>query len=334
LFFFTRCCVLTSSHRMETRDLHYVSGSESDVDYTHRPPKRARHSSPSDRARTNGRTATSSSVLPPLSLSILGVEPLDEFIREVADFIHHSITTRPADLKGDIEVEAKIGVLKDRGTGNRLQLPVLVETILAPKAADCHFESKMSQAQHQHYNVLLNRLKESSDKPGPQSSPIAYAHSHLLDSFYASENREKIRVTRNEKTGDVVASVKKIRLGNLDVYSPKRAVDWRISVNVEVPVPHPLGSPTHLRRKDRISYSHEEFVVDLTQVTSFGAPGSQMEIIHELELEFANSRLLTAAAARRGDESVSELERSAFDELIRAFVNNARILARNAEGCQ
>jgi polynucleotide 5'-triphosphatase len=112
---------------METRDPHYVSSSESDADHTHRPPKRARHSSPSDRSRTNGRNATSSSGLPPLSLSILGVEPLDEFIREVADFVHHSITTRPADLMGEIEVEAKIGVLRDRG-GNRLQLPVLVET--------------------------------------------------------------------------------------------------------------------------------------------------------------------------------------------------------------
>ena len=112
-------------------------------------------------------------------------------------------------------------------------------------------------------------------------------------------------------------------------------------------VQHPLGSPTHSRRKDRISYSHEEFVVDLTQVASYGAPGSQVgcialpkpnplilvqpEILHELELEFANSQLLVAAAARRGDEGISELERSTFDELIRAFVNNARILARNAE---
>jgi hypothetical protein len=66
--------------------------------------------------------------LPPLSLSILGVEPLDEFIREVADFVHHLITTRPAELRGEIEVEAKIGVLRDKVTGNRLQLPVLVET--------------------------------------------------------------------------------------------------------------------------------------------------------------------------------------------------------------
>jgi polynucleotide 5'-triphosphatase len=66
--------------------------------------------------------------LPPLSLSILGVEPLDEFIKEIADFIHHMIMTRPQDLQGKVEVEAKIGVLKERGGSNRLFLPVLVET--------------------------------------------------------------------------------------------------------------------------------------------------------------------------------------------------------------
>ena len=55
-------------------------------------------------------------------------------------------------------------------------------------------------------------------------------------------------MTRNEKTGDVVATVKKIRLGNLDVYSPKRAADWRISVNVEVPgaYPYSRGAQRHI----------------------------------------------------------------------------------------
>jgi polynucleotide 5'-triphosphatase len=118
---------------MDPRDPQYVSGSESDADYGIRPPKRARRTPPPDRARTNGRAATSS-ILPPLSLSILGVEPLDEFIREVADFVHHSIITRPLDLQGEIEVEAKIGVLKERGTGNRLYLPVLVETSMVTVA--------------------------------------------------------------------------------------------------------------------------------------------------------------------------------------------------------
>ena len=89
--------------------------------------------------------------------------------------------------------------------------------------------------------------------------------------------------------------------------------------------------------------------MDLTQVASYGASGTQVgliklteaglslnllqpELLHELELEFANPQLLTAAAVKRGDDNSPELERLAFDELIRAFVNNARILARNASG--
>lgn len=65
---------------------------------------------------------------PALQPSILGVEPLDEFIRDIADFIHFHISNRPPDTGGTIEVEAKIGLLKDRNSGQRLQLPVLVET--------------------------------------------------------------------------------------------------------------------------------------------------------------------------------------------------------------
>lgn len=96
-----------------------------------RPPlKRARRSSsPSAMSHHNSNGGLpSSSELPALSLSILNVEPLDEFIREVADFIHHMISQRPKDLEGSVEVEAKVGLLVDKHTGMRLQLPVLTET--------------------------------------------------------------------------------------------------------------------------------------------------------------------------------------------------------------
>jgi len=96
-----------------------------------------------------------------------------------------------------------------------------------------------------------------------------------------------------------------------------------------------------------MSYSHEEFIIDLTQVTattSAAAPVCflshllqkfptallQPQVLHELEVEIARSELLLTTAATRGDPNVPEHERSAFDELIRAFVNNARILVRNA----
>ena len=66
-----------------------------------------------------------------------------------------------------------------------------------------------------------------------------YSHRFLVDSFYASEGggneKEKIRVTRDEKTGTTLECMRKMRLGNLNVYSPKYAADWRVSVNLEIP---------------------------------------------------------------------------------------------------
>jgi polynucleotide 5'-triphosphatase len=60
----------------------------------------------------------------------------------------------------------------------------------------------------------------------------------LVDSFYAPDNprdRDKIRVTREEKSGMVIEVMKKVRLGDLNIHSPKRAADWRVSVSLEVP---------------------------------------------------------------------------------------------------
>jgi len=88
--------------------------------------------------------------------------------------------------------------------------------------------------QHKHFNQLLNGLKTA---PSQSSTPLDYHHLYLVDSFYQAEgnDREKVRVTRNEKTNQVVECVRKVRLGDLNIYSPKRAADWRVSVNVELP---------------------------------------------------------------------------------------------------
>ena len=42
-------------------------------------------------------------------------------------------------------------------------------------------------------------------------------------------------MTRDERTGELVECVRKIRLKDLNIFSPKRAADWRISVNLEIP---------------------------------------------------------------------------------------------------
>ncbi|KAG1792952.1 CYTH-like domain-containing protein [Suillus plorans] len=314
--------------------------SHSQSDDKESPPlKRARHDDQSFEATKVNQSSVPSTMntsLPPLSLSILGVEPLDEFIREIADFVHHMIVTRPVYPDAKIEVEAKLGVLRDRTSGQRMVLPVLVETILIPNLneVDVRFESNMSLNQHRHFNNMLNDLKRISSQPSHPTSPLEYTHVKVVDSFYLSEDREKIRVTREEKSNTVLEITRKIRLGNLNIFSPKRAADWRVSVSLEVPVPHPVGSPTHIRRKDRICYSHEEFNIDLTQVHSSNNttsnPPVPPQIFHELEVEIARSALLLSTASKRGDPNASEIDRNAFDELIRSFVNNARILVKNA----
>lgn len=93
------------------------------------------------------------------------------------------------------------------------------------------------QHQHKHYNTLLNRLKTDSSLPTHVGSPLDYNHRYLIDSFYAAEgnDKEKIRVTRDEKTGTTLECMRKLRLGNLNIYSPKNAADWRVSVNLEIP---------------------------------------------------------------------------------------------------
>ncbi|KIY62843.1 mRNA triphosphatase CET1, partial [Cylindrobasidium torrendii FP15055 ss-10] len=287
------------------------------------PRKRPRRDSPERSSSSNG-----ASVLPPLSLSILGVEPMDEFIKEIADFVHAMIMSRP-NVAGNIEVEAKIGIVREMVKGPRLWIPSMVETILVPPSLpgglSCAFESNMTAHQHKHFNQLLNKLKTESDN---SASPVSYRHSYLVDSFYTSDNRDKIRVTRDEKTGSVVECIRKMKLGDLNILSPKRAADWRVTVNLEIPEPQPIGTADFTRKKDRLSYMHEEFTIDLTQV-SMNQHGHN-EVLHELEIEFTRSEMLLSAAHHRNDPNVSDHERAAFDELIRAFVNNARILVRNA----
>ncbi|KDQ09861.1 hypothetical protein BOTBODRAFT_36676 [Botryobasidium botryosum FD-172 SS1] len=256
-----------------------------------------------------------------LEPSIINAEPLDEFMREVADWILQHTRGRQ-----NIEIEAKVGLLIDTRTRARLHIPVQVETIIAPDYPSVRFEADMSAAQHAHINQLLNNLHANTMKPGYPHARITYAHTRQLDSFYPMPGGDgsNVRVTTDEKTGEVKACVNKIRVAHLNVYSPKRRVDWRISISAEMPAPRPSGPPTHTRRKDRITYTHQAFQVDLTQVKPSQANSSQPpSVLHELELEFRDPHELLRAAAMRENDST-------FDELVRVFINNTRILVRNA----
>ena len=89
-------------------------------------------------------------------------------------------------------------------------------------------------------------------------------------------NKSKVRITTDQKTGKVLAKIIKVRVCDIDIYSPRTVFDWRVSVNVEMDY---KGETTDLvepqtrdgkqadRNKDRMSYKHLAYQIDLTQVT-------------------------------------------------------------------
>lgn len=129
-----------------------------------------------------------------------------------------------------------------------------------------------------------------------------YVHTHERDSFYElppaqlhtlpkvlkehvlhQRFKTKVRVTTDQRTGRVLNKIIKARIADCNVYSPMTRFDWRVSVNVEMPwkgdveglVAMPgadvngagAGGGDGVRLKDRMSYRHLAYQIDLTQVT-------------------------------------------------------------------
>jgi len=196
---------------------------------------------------------------------------------------------------------------------------------------------------------MLNDRVSSTASASYAHAPLTARHLLTIDEFFAlppSHSHSdidggKLRVTRDERTGQLVECIIKRRLGDLHVLCPKREVDWRISVNVEEKADIGLvggsAKPLYSRRKDRVEYLHQHFRVDLTQVTDNAGvkvdfpPCSNVCTLtglqsHELEVEFAfpdEVRRVHELKGRDGPETWG------YDQLMAVFVNNCRILSRN-----
>jgi len=172
---------------------------------------------------------------------------------------------------------------------------------------------------------MLNKRVEETLAREYQFAPVRYKHVVLIDEFYSGgSGSEKIRVTKDKNTGQIIETLAKRRVADLEITSPKRKIDWRISVNIEQPITPPQGHLMFTREKDRVTYEHQHFKIDLTQVT----PSDQPEKVHELEVEFAHPRELRRLMELRGNGGP---EQYGYDQLIAVFVNNCRILAKNAQ---
>lgn len=241
--------------------------------------------------------------LGPWEPSINNIEPHEELSRCIADFLFMHVVqqTDPAFASSSptapiLEIEAKIGNLIDKSTNSRLRLPIRTETIFDADDPSwrIQFRSSMNDRQHRLINDFLNHCFKAANA-GQERLPMTYVHTKEKDTFFElpadrykslppsiletlnPRHKLRVRVTTDLKTGQITKKIVKARIADLNVYSPKTAFDWRVSVNMEMPYEgemeglYPLGggvgSGEGDRNKDRVSYKSLVYQVDLTQVT-------------------------------------------------------------------
>ncbi|KAI9931019.1 mRNA-capping enzyme subunit beta [Aspergillus wentii] len=291
--------------------------------------------------------------------SITGFIPHEETTKLVCDFLFQHVVLRndvgagPAGSSAVgqgaiIEVEAKLGQLIDMDRGDRLRLPIMTESVLNKEGSRLRtsFESSMTLAQHRAMNNFLNEtVKSSMPQNNPGRIPISYAHKKERDTFYEvspselppvirqnlnPRHKPRVRVTTDQRTGEILAKIVKCRVADMDVHSPRTCVDWRVSVNLEMSYD---GDVSHLpiidtakggrsgdRNKDRMSYRHLAYQVDLTQVAKSEIKG---DFEHELEVEVS-----AAEIRRQGQLAMTGDPKNQYEDLVKGFVDNIRILAR------
>ncbi|KAI8895904.1 CYTH-like domain-containing protein, partial [Globomyces pollinis-pini] len=224
-------------------------------------------------------------------------------------------------------IEGKLGIITDKHTQRRIQLPVQSETsnnvlfnikVFKNDRNQCFFKSDMTMAQHACFNQLLNSLVNPNSK-------VKYVHLKEIDQFYNIRGIGKVRQTIDQKSKKIKNCILKTKVENLEIYMPNSQLDCRISVNIEtqLTLPEELKSPDFERQKDRVSYSLSPFQIDLTQVKS-NANGTD-DVMHELEIELTDINEFTNDIQLEGPPSKRVLD------TIDAFMNNIRILSRKAK---
>ncbi|KAF9698919.1 hypothetical protein EKO04_003239 [Ascochyta lentis] len=272
-----------------------------------------------------------------------------EFIWSTAvnnELVRKAIAESPAT---QLEVEARWGQIIDKHSSNRLRGFHDTECVLRRNDnLDVKFESTMTMEQHKRMNMYLNgQVQRSAPASGSNRAEIKYSHTREIDQFYEvsqkafdnlpptvrvliaqAQKKERIRVSKDARTGSVLRKIIKLRIANLEISSPQTEWDYRIGINLEIDYPGPIEDlepsldpgktlQSMQRQKDRMSYSWlGAYQVDLTQVVQ--GPSKN----HELELELDSQVLLDNA------DKVRRKEVNSFEPLINGMLNNLRVLSR------
>ncbi|KAJ3057520.1 mRNA-capping enzyme subunit beta [Rhizophlyctis rosea] len=208
-----------------------------------------------------------------------------DVVYRVAEFLRRSIDRALEDplLKSgraaEIEIEGKLGLILDKQTFSRVRTGSKSVAVMGMDKNVTRFNADMTMQQHQHFNRLLNGLVTQNE------GKTRYKHTKETDHTH-QEGNAKVRATWTKD--QFVKAIQKKRIDDLEVHMPNHHLDFRISVNVEAEVSRPAKETRqHSRFKDRMSYTHEAFRVDLTQVKETDKHGQESpHPKHELEIEF------------------------------------------------
>jgi polynucleotide 5'-triphosphatase len=283
------------------------------------------------------------------------IEPYNDMERQICDFLFQNVVNVDWRFASPtkVEVEAKLGSIKDWNDDNaRLRLPILTDVVLDPQARS-KFESSMKLDQHARLNKYLNSAVQQSQRP--DRKPIEYKHLRETDYFYdipqmalhlldplvldihnrsGRKGAPRLRVTRDNVTDKITAVIVKTRLQDMEVRCPNDEFDFRVSISLETQWIHQGYEqfPEHLdhgvrttRSKDRLSYRHQGFLVDLTQVTPFHRPGEKPDRIHELEIEMDVDKLMEEGYKNLNNQP------NQYTDLVHVFLNNVKVVTRAAK---
>lgn len=158
------------------------------------------------------------------------------------------------------------------------------------------------QETHKGFNDFLNAcvVEAHPRKTGGSRVQIDYKHRREIDRFFdltpemlnqlpacvrsrfGQGKRPRVRVTHDQQKGVLLGKIVKARVCDIDLHMPNSAMDCRISINLEMnwdgsleelEAANPPDARQPDRNKDRLSYSHGLYQIDLTQVTQGQAQG-------------------------------------------------------------
>ncbi|KAI1372366.1 mRNA triphosphatase CET1 [Hypoxylon crocopeplum] len=302
----------------------------------------------------------------PWEPSIGNETPKNIVSREVADFLGiHVLQFKQLEevhsRGAQFEIEAKLGIIIDKMTNDRLFLPdIRAGECILESGGRVAFRSSMTESQHRELNEYLNEQVKASFPRNPSAASrvqVHYVHRREVDRFFELpfQMRQRIplcisallqqgspvkaRVTYDQKTGNILAKIVKARIADLNIHFPHLPLDCRISINLEwdwdgpveeierSQIPNKERPPDRI--KDRLSYKHGFYQIDLTQVTQghqLSGPGSQphhgASKEHELEVE------LEARPLIEHGRMLIQGEPNKYEDLVDGLVNNVRLLAR------